>query len=80
MPFGDDPASESNKMELRGIEYHERVRAQFCEMASAAPDRWLVLDGTAGPDQIDEKISRRVTEELESRSIVPASGSAGRLV
>ncbi len=80
LQLGDDPISESNKMELRGIEYHERVRAQFREMANTAPDRWLVLDSAAEPDKIGEEVSRRVTEELESRSIVPASGSKGRLL
>ena len=76
--LGDDPASGSNKMELRGIDYHERVRVQFREMANAAPDRWMVIDGAAGPDEIAEEISSRVLAELESRSILPASVGSGR--
>ena len=70
----------TNKMELRGVEYQERVRQQFRQMASESPDRWLVIDGSGGADEIGGEISRRVIKELESRSIAPASASTGRLL
>ena len=66
---GDCQGAEWNKMELRGLEYHQRVRSQFQKMASSASDRWLVLDGTADPDHISEEIFRRVAKEMDSRSI-----------
>ncbi len=72
--------SGTNKMELRGVEYHERVRRQFRQMASESPDRWLVIDGAGGAHEIGGQISRRVIKELESRSIAPASASTGRLL
>ena len=78
--LGDAGKSETNKMELRGGEYQERVRRQFRRMASESPDRWLVIDGTGDADEIGDEISHRVMEELESRSIVPASASTGRLI
>ena len=74
--------SETNKMELRGIKYQERVRRQFRLMASESPDRWIVIDGTGRADEIGDEISRRVLKELEAKSMVPASASAstGRLI
>ena len=72
--------SETNKMELRGIKYQERVRRRFRLMASESPDRWLVIDGTGCADEIGNEILRRVMKELESRSIAPASASTGRLI
>ncbi|MCY4110296.1 MAG: dTMP kinase [Chloroflexi bacterium] len=72
--------SETNKMELRGIKYQERVRRRFRMMASESPDRWLIIDGTGEADEIGDEISRRVMKELESRSIAPASASTGRLI
>ncbi len=69
----------TNKMELRGVEHQERVRKQFRRMASESPDQWLVIDGSAGADEIGSEIARRVTKELESRSIARASASTGRL-
>lgn len=78
--LGEAEQSETNKMELRGVEYQERAREQFRQMASESPDRWLVIDGTGDADEIGDEISRRVTKELEARSIVPTSASTGRLI
>ena len=70
----------TNKMELRGVKYQERVRRQFRQMAGESPDRWLMIDGAGGVDEIGGEISRRVIKELESRAIAPASASTGRLL
>lgn len=32
--------------------FHERVRAAYLSFAAAEPDRWVVVDGTAAPDDI----------------------------
>ena len=78
--LGGAGKSETNKMELRGVEYQERARKQFLRMASESPDRWLVIDGTGCADEIGDEISHRVVYELKSRSIVPASAGTGRLI
>ena len=78
--FGGAGESETNKMELRGVEYQERAREQFRRMASESPDRWLVIDGAGDADEIGGQISRRVIKELGARSISPASASTGRLL
>jgi dTMP kinase len=32
--------------------FHERVRAAYLSFAAAEPDRWVVVDGTAPPDDV----------------------------
>jgi dTMP kinase len=34
--------------------FHERVRAAYLSFAAAEPDRWVVIDGTAPPDDVFE--------------------------
>lgn len=78
--LGDGRDGPTNKMELRGVEFHGRVRDQFKLMAKAAPDRWLVIDGEGSVDEISDTISQRVAEGIELKSIIPAQGATGRLL
>jgi dTMP kinase len=32
--------------------FHERVRAAYLSFAVAEPDRWVIVDGTAAPDDV----------------------------
>ena len=68
------------RMELRGLDFHSRVRRQFLVMAEQAPDRWLVLDGRLPVEDIGATIWRRIEEELREKSIIPVGSQAGRLV
>jgi dTMP kinase len=36
--------SQMNRFDLRPLDFHERVRQSYREMADASPERWLVLD------------------------------------
>ncbi len=78
--LGDGRDGPTNKMELRGVEFHGRVRDQFKRMAQAAPDQWLVIDGEANVDEISDEISQNVAKGLELKSIIPAKGATGRLL
>jgi dTMP kinase len=43
--------------------FHQRVRDGFLALAAAEAHRWLVVDGTASPDEVE----RTIVEELNDR-------------
>ena len=45
-----------DRLESEAVAFHERVRAGFRSQAAADPDRWIVVDGTAHPDEIEAAI------------------------
>ncbi|MEV4186702.1 dTMP kinase [Streptosporangium canum] len=54
----------ADRIESEPLEFHERVRREFRSLAAAAPDRYLVVDGTLAQDQISLLIHDRVREVL----------------
>lgn len=48
------------------IDFHERVRAGFLDIAAAHPKRCVVIDATAGIDEIARAIAAAVTEKLDA--------------
>jgi dTMP kinase len=52
--------SSFDRLEAASLEFHDAVRAGFLALAEEAPDRYLVLDASAGPDEV----AARVQEEL----------------
>jgi dTMP kinase len=54
-----------DRLELVGGGFHERVRDGFLALAHAEPERWLVVDGTRSPDEVEAAI----TAGLADRSI-----------
>ncbi len=51
-----------DRFESADVEFHERVRAGYLELAASRPDTWVVLDGSGTFDEvrtlIDEACSR----------------------
>jgi dTMP kinase len=54
----------ADRIEAEPLEFHERVRKGFRALAAAAPERYLVVDGTLAPEQITRAIQDRVREIL----------------
>ncbi|MFI6298354.1 dTMP kinase [Nonomuraea sp. NPDC050790] len=54
----------ADRIESEPLEFHERVRKEFRALASAAPARYLVVDGTLRPEEITRTIQDRVREIL----------------
>lgn len=50
---------ELDRMESQPIDFHERVRASFLELASSEPDRYLVVDAEQPSEEITAIIKRR---------------------
>jgi dTMP kinase len=53
-----------DRMEAAGDDFHRRVRDGFLALAAAAPDRWLVLDGSASVDDVAAVVLSHVTAML----------------
>jgi dTMP kinase len=51
-----------DRLESEPIEFHERVRQEFLQLAMLDPERYLVVDGTLSVQEIHEVIIARVAE------------------
>jgi dTMP kinase len=56
--------SRGDRFESQNLEFHERVRGGFLEIARAEPNRIVVLDTSAPAQEVHEKIKRVVDERL----------------
>ncbi|MFI6499866.1 dTMP kinase [Nonomuraea typhae] len=54
----------ADRIESEPLEFHERVRKEFRKLAAAAPERYLVVDGTLAPEEITRDIQDRTREIL----------------
>lgn len=48
------------------VDFHERVRAGFLDLAQADPERCIVIDATAGIDEIAQEIQGALTKHLKA--------------
>ncbi len=53
-----------NRMEQKLLDYHHRVRAGYLAMAADEPQRWVVLDGSQGRDQVQDEIRAALLPRL----------------
>ena len=51
-----------DRLEAEPVEFHERVRQEFLQLAVLDPERYLVIDGQATVQDIHEAIIARVAE------------------
>ncbi len=67
-PPGGAPG-EWNRLDAEAEAFHERVRAGYLALATAEPQRWVVLDATQPPDVLADSVWGIVQERLpRSRS------------
>ena len=65
-------ASEMTRFETavaHGLEYHQRVRSGYLEMAAADPARWRVIDGRGAPAEVSERAWAAVADLFEGRPV-----------
>jgi dTMP kinase len=53
-----------DRIEAQDLEFHSRVRAGFLALAAADPRRWVVVDGSPAPDQVEEVVVEAVEHHL----------------
>lgn len=51
-----------DRMEQEKIDFHERVRKSYLDLASEDPDRWLVLDSQKSPEVLFEELKSEVNK------------------
>lgn len=56
-----------NAIDRRDVEYHGRVRDGFLSLASLEPARWIVLDASRPPAEVDAEIVDRLSALLIRR-------------
>jgi len=57
-------ADSLNRLDQESLEFHERVRQGFKELASLEPWRWVVLDGTLDMNTLHVEILERVLRQI----------------
>lgn len=55
---------EWNRMDRLAVEFHQRVRAGYLEMAHNEPERWLIIDASAPVEEIHRVICERLGKLL----------------
>jgi dTMP kinase len=53
-----------DRFEVESMDFHQRVRQGYLELAKKEPDRWLVIDATNNKEDIAEIIWQRVSKLL----------------
>lgn len=59
---------EWNRMDQLELDFHQRVRAGYLEMAQKEPERWLIVDASAPVEEISWVICRRLEQVLSEVS------------
>lgn len=49
-----------DKFELQGLEFQDRIRAGYLQLAQEEPDRILVVDALREPEVVTEEIIRKL--------------------
>ncbi len=49
----ENAAGGTNRLDREPEDFHHRVRRRFLELAAAEPERWVVLDATATPEELE---------------------------
>lgn len=59
------PSDLPDRMEQENIDFYHKVREGYLVLAKSFPDRFIVVDGTLPPAEIEEKIWNAVTSILQ---------------
>jgi dTMP kinase len=51
-----DGGGEWNRLDAYQLQYHQRVRNGYLQMAAAEPERWSVVDASQPPDMVQSRI------------------------
>jgi dTMP kinase len=54
----------ADRLESESLEFHDRVRYAFLDLAAEDPQRYLVVDASADPDEIASRVRGRVANLL----------------
>jgi len=57
--------NEWNRLDAYTVEFHQRVRAGYLEMAKVEPNRWMLVDAGQGWETVQEELRKVILGKLE---------------
>ena len=57
--------NEWNRLDAYTVEFHQRVRAGYLEMAKVEPNRWVLVDAGQGWETVQEELRKVILGKLE---------------
>lgn len=64
---------EWNRLDAYNLEFHQRVRQGYLQLVRAEPQRWVVIDASQSPAQVQSEMRRVVTERLQINKMASAA-------
>jgi dTMP kinase len=58
-------ANEWNRLDAYSLEFHQRVRQGYAELARAEPERWVTIDADQPADLVQDAIRQEVQSRLQ---------------
>lgn len=59
-----DQGSEMNRLDLEAVEFHERVRRGYHELAASDPVRWRIVDAAGSAEEVQAELRRLVMSQF----------------
>lgn len=56
-----------NRLDILEVEFYQRVRRGYLEMAAADPQRWIVINADRPPEQVQADIGQIVLQRLRNK-------------
>ena len=53
-----------DRFEQENVEFHNRVRNGYLEMATNQSDAWIVIDGTKSPEEVAKDVDHSISQHL----------------
>ena len=63
------PGRNQDRFERIGLDFHDKVRKGYLELAAKDPGRWLIVDATLSRSKISDLIFKNVNSILSSRQM-----------
>ena len=60
---------EWNRLDAYSLEFHQRVRHGYAELAKAEPKRWVIVDGNLPAETVQEIIRQVVQSRLDQTGL-----------
>jgi dTMP kinase len=70
-------AAAPDRLEAAGEQFHDRVARGYRALASADASRWVTIDGSAPPDEVEAAVWTAVTTRLPDLVEAPSDGGGG---
>jgi dTMP kinase len=59
-----------NRLDAYALEFHRRVRAGYHALVAAEPERWVVIDASKSPQEVQSEVRKVVCARLEVKPAV----------